>query len=256
MATKVTGLGDNFYIAGYDVSGATSALSKVSGGPALLDYTDITQSAHARLGGVRTGEMAFTTFLDTAAGDSAHALYSALPTTDVIASYFRGTTVGNPSACMTAKQLNYDFTRQNDGMLTANVDLQSNGFGLEWGTMLTAGKRTDTAATAGSAFDLNSVYTGLFPLSFGAQAYLHVFSFSGTDVTIKIQHATTSGGSYSDLIAFTQVTGATPLAQRASVSNTTLVNEFLKVTTVTTGGFSSVVFAVTIVPNLTAGQVF
>lgn len=250
MATKVTGLGDNFYIAGYDVSGATNSLGTIKGSVNPLDYTDITQSAHARLPGLRDGEISFVTFLDTSVGNSAHALYSSLPTTDVIANYFRGTAQGNPAAGMVAKQLNYDFTRQADGMLTAAVNLDGQGFGLEWGTQLTAGKRTDTSATVGSVYDNGAGFT------FGAQAYLQVFAFTGTDVTVTITHATTSGGSYSSLIAFSQITSTSPAAQRATVSNSTTVNEFFKVTTTTSGGFSNLVFAVMINVNTTAGVVF
>lgn len=257
-ATKVTGLGDNFYIAGYDVSGATNSLSKISGSVNPLDVTDITQSAHDRLGGVRDGAIDFVTYLDTAAGNSAHALFSQLQTTDVQAAYMRGTAVGNPAACMVAKQLNYDPTRAADGMLTFNVSLVANAYGLEWGVQQTAGWRTDTAATVGSFYDLASFYPSpvTFPISFGAQAYLQVNSFSGTDVTVNITHCATSGGVYTNLISFSQITGSTPLAQRASVSNTTTVNEFLKITTTTTGGFSSLKFSVVFVLNTVAGKVF
>ena len=40
------------------------------------------------------------------------------------------------------------------------------------------------------------------------------------------------------------------------MSNVTTVNEFLKATTVTTGGFSSLTFAVMVVVNPIAGVVF
>lgn len=245
---KTTGLGDNFYIGGYDLSGNVSNISQISGGPASLDVTPINASAYVRLGGQRTGDMDFTTFMDVAAG-AEHTALSGLPTADVIASYYQQPAVGNACANMVAKQINYDWTRGQDGTLTAAVQCQSNSFGLEWGTQLTAGIRTDTTATAGTFFDNGA------SSSFGAQAYLQVFGFTGTDVTVKIQHATTSGGTYTDLITFTQVTSGNQ-AQRVVVSNSTTVDEFLKVTTVTSGGFSSVKFAVGITVNATAGQVF
>lgn len=257
MATKVTGLGDNFYVAGYDVSGATRQLA-ITSPLATIDATDITQSANARLPGLRSGEMNIVTYLDTQVTNSAHALYSSLPTTDVIGTYFRGTAVGNPAASIVARDLNYDFTRANTGELTAQVHLQSDGSGVEWGTQLTAGKRTDTTATVGTAFDLASFYPSpvTFPIAFGAQAYLQIFSFAGTDVTVNITHCTTSGGSYSTLMSFAQNTSTSPSAQRISVSNTTTVNEFIKVTTTTSGGFTSLVFAVMMNLNTTSGVVF
>ena len=47
---KQSGLGDDFYIAGYHIGGDIQDVA-VHGGPAPGDVTDITQSAHApRLG--------------------------------------------------------------------------------------------------------------------------------------------------------------------------------------------------------------
>lgn len=245
---KTSGLGDNFYLGGYDLSGDTNSLSKVNGGTAAQqDVTDITQSGVARLGLLRDGGIDFVAYHDP---PGAHIPLSALPTTDVVASYFRGTAIGNPAASCNSKQINYDPTRGQDGSLTFAVSCMANSFGLEWGNQLTAGKRTDTAATAGTFFD------NLAGFAFGAQGYLQVFSFAGTDATVKIQHCTTSGGTYTDLITFGQVTSGTPQAQRVATSNVTTVNEFLKATTVTTGGFSSLVFAVMVNVNPIAGVAF
>lgn len=244
MATKVTGLGDNFYVGGYDLSGATNALKNISGPIAQIDVTDITQFGHARLNGLRDGQISWTSLFDITASTGAHAVLSALPTSDVIVSYFRGTTVGNPAACLNAKQVNYDPTRTNAGAITFDIQAIGQGFGLEWGTQLTAGIRIDTTGTTGSAFDLASFYPNAsFPIAFGAQAYLQVFGFTGTDATVKIRHCSTSGGTYADLITFAQTTAGNN-AQRVTVSNTTTVNEFLKVVTSTSGGFSSLSFAV------------
>ena len=188
-------------------------------------------------------------YFDTAALAS-HVALSPLPTTDVITTALIGPiAIGCPAVSQVSKQINYDGTRATTGEFTLAVNEQSQGFSQEWGVALTAGKRTDTTATAGSPFDNGAGFT------FGAQAYLQVFAFTGTDVTIKVQHCTTSGGSYTDLITFTQTTTA-PGAQRVAVSNVTTVNEFLKVTTTTSGGFTSVTFAVQVTVNTIAGQVF
>jgi len=248
---KTSGLGDNFYAGGFDLSGDTQSLDKIHGGTATQqDTTDITQLGHARLGLERDGGIDWTSYMDPAVGAS-HAALSTLPTAAVICSYFRGTAIGNPAASLVSKQINYDGSRPSDGSLLFKVSAQSNAFGLEWGNQLTAGKRTDTVATAGAFWD------NLASFAFGAQAYLQVFSFTGTDVTVKVQHATTSGGSYSDLITFAQITsGQAPQAQRVQTANNVTVNEFLKVTTVTTGGFSNLVFAVMVNVNPVLGVVF
>jgi len=245
---KQGGLACALYIGGYDVGGDTQSFT-LHGGPAALDVTDVTQSAFERRGGDRDAAIDWVSYMDPAALAS-HAALSGLSTADRIATALIGpVAVGCPALSQNGKQINYDPTRAQDGQLTFAVNNQASGYGQEWGIALTAGKRVDTTPTAGAFFDNGASF------AFGAQAYLQVFAFSGTDVTIAVQHATTSGGAYSNLIAFTQVTSA-PQAQRASVSNATTVNEFLKVTTTTSGGFSSVTFAVAITVNTIAGVVF
>jgi hypothetical protein len=248
--TKTAGMGDNFYVGGYDLSGLTAALSNIHGGPSnTQNSTDITQSANARLGLERDGGMGWTSFWDPTG--AAHVLLSALPVTDNIAMYCRGTTLGNPAACCNSKLIGYDPTRGQDGSLTLAVQAQANGFGLEWGVQLTAGKRTDTAATNGSSID-DAAAT-----AFGAQAYLQVFSFAGTDATVKIQDSA-DNSSFADVsgLTFTQVTSNTPASPRRAITNTSTLRRYVRAVTVTTGGFTSLVFAVAYTRNTLAGVVF
>lgn len=244
---KQTGLGDDFFWAGYRIGNNTASLENIHGGPAPLDVTDITQSGHARLGGLRDGGMSVTVYMDPAANQE-HAAFSPLPTSDMIATYCRGQAIGNPAACCVAKQLNYDLTRGNDGMLTFKVEGQGDGFGLEWGIQLTPGLRTDTSATPGTSRD----FTAASP-SFGAQAYLQAVSFTGTDVTVKLQDSA-DNSSFADVTggAFTQITGGTPKAQRIATASNLQIRRYVRVTTVTTGGFSSLAFQVTVCVNQTA----
>jgi hypothetical protein len=64
MANKVTGLGDNFYIGGYDISGDVSSLDTIGMPQGVLDLTGLTQKAYQRGKGLRDGDMSFTTFMD------------------------------------------------------------------------------------------------------------------------------------------------------------------------------------------------
>lgn len=243
--SKTSGLGDDYFHAGFHIGGDIRDIT-VNGGPALLDATDITQSAHSRLGGLRDGKMAVTSYHDPAAGQ-AHAALSGLPTTDVIMTYLRGQAIGNPAACLNAKQVGYDPTRANTGELTFKFEGEGNAYGLEWGVQLTAGLRTDTAATAGTSWDF-----GAASPSNGAQAYLHAVSFTGTDVTVKLQDSA-DNSSFADVTggAFSQITGGTPKAQRIATASNLQVRRYVKVTTVTTGGFSSLALQVTVVVNKT-----
>jgi hypothetical protein len=242
---KTGGLGDAFFIAGYDMSGDIGSIS-LSGGPATLDVTGIDKSAHERIGGLRTGSMSWKAFFNPALAGT-HDKLAALPTSDVICTYARGTTLGNPSACQVSKQINYDGTRGDSGEFTFAVEAQCNGFGLEWGLQLTAGKRTDTTATNGTSVDFGTGST-----AFGLQAYLHVFSFTGTSVTVKLQESSDNGAgdAFTDVTGggFTAATGVT--SQRIATSASQTVERYLRV--VTTGTFSSAVFAVTVVRNDTA----
>lgn len=316
---KQSGLGMQFYLSGYDLSNDVGSLSKIGGGPALLDVTPISASAFERLGGLRTGDVEFTTFHDTATGKE-HAALSTLPRGDVHSMTTIGTTIGNSAACMVSKQLDYDPTRAANGMLTFKVATQSNGYGLEWGNLLTAGLRTDTAATNGTSLDgapgftapsvpasgtpvtntyalpatvvitggtmtavvINGVtvgtgagtytlpagqsitltytvaptWTWTAQSAYGAQAYLQVTAFTGTDVTVKIQDSA-DNSSFTDVtgLTFAQTTAA-HTAQRIATANTATIRRYLRAVTVTSAGFTSATFAVTVVRNQIAGQVF
>ncbi|MET7452535.1 hypothetical protein ABZT03_11675 [Streptomyces sp. NPDC005574] len=249
---KASGLGDMLLIGGFNASGDIQQLGSISGGPALLNMTGIDKSAYERQGGLRSGQIEMTTFFNTVAVTGAtHEKLSALPRTDVILTYGRGTTLGDPAASLVGKQVNYDPQRGDDGMLTFGVSAQSNGYGIEWGRQLTAGVRTDTAATLGTGIDTAA------SASFGGQAYLQVGSFTGTDVTVKIQDSA-DNVTFADVtsFAFTQITGGAPLAERIALANTATIRRYVRVSTVTTGGFSSLVFSVNVIKNDVAGQVF
>ncbi|PBC71580.1 hypothetical protein BX265_6190 [Streptomyces sp. TLI_235] len=246
---KASGLGDNCYVGGYNLSGDIGALSKIQGGTKPIEVTAIDKFAFERIGGQRDGSISWSAYFNTAAGQ-AHPVLSALPTADVVVTYCRGTTLGDPAACMVAKQLNYDGNRANSGEFTFSVDAEANGYGLEWGRQLTAGLRTDTAATNGSSIDTTA------SAAFGAQAYLQVTAFVGTDVTVKIQDSA-DNSSWSDVagLAFTQVT-AGPTTERIATGTTATIRRYLRAVTVTTGGVTSVTFSVQITKNEVAGVTF
>ena len=246
---KQSGIGDNLYIGGYNISGDVGSVGSVSGGPALLEVTGIDKSAMERLGGLRNGTLEFNAFFNASAGQE-HAALKTLPTTDTQVMYLRGTVQGDPAAAMVAKQINYDPTRGADGSLTEAISCQSNGFGIEWGQNLTAGVRTDSTATS-PATGLDTAAAA----SFGIQAYLQVFAFAGTSVTITVQDSADNAAfaNISGLSAFTAVTAA-PAFERIASSNTTTVRRYLRV--ITAGTFSNCAFAVVVVKNEIANQVY
>lgn len=247
---KQAGLGDALYVSGFNLSGDIGSLGRIGGGHAVLDVTGIDKSAFERIGGVRDGAIEYSGFFNPSA-NQLHARASLLPSADQVLTYCRGTLLGSPAASLVSKQLNYDGTRGQDGSLTFALAAQANAFGIEWGRQLTAGIRTDGGAVNGASIDTTA------SLSFGAQAYLQVFAFTGTDVTVKIQDSA-DNAAFADVagLAFTQITSGTPKGERIAIVNTATVRQFLRVVTVTTGGFTNLQFAVNVVKNLTAGVVF
>lgn len=244
---KSSGLGDNLYVAGYDLSGDTNSV-QLHGGPAAEDDTGVDKSAFERIGGLRTGTIDWVSYFNTAS-NQAHARYKSLNTSDQIISYFRGTALGGECASMNGLQIGYDGTRAADGQFRFALQAQSDAYGLEWGVSGTAGKRTDTTATNGTSVDLTAAFG---TPSFGAQFYLHVFAFTGTSCTVKIQSSSDNGAgdAFADVTgaAFTAATGVT--SQRIATANNLAIERYLRV--VTTGTFSSCTFAVTMHPNWTA----
>jgi len=251
---KRSGLSDNFYLAGIDMSGDVGAVTAIKMPRTLLDCTGINKSAHERFNGLKDGEISFNSFWNDgataygaapanragAAGTSMFQL-SSLPTADIIVSYFMGTALGGWTANMVAKQVNYDNTRGADGSLISATQCMANGFGLEWGQSLTAGIRTDTAATTpGTGVDNTEA---IVSTAFGMSAYLQVFSFTGTSVTMQIQDSADNAAfaNITGLAAFTVVNGVT--SQRIETDTLArTIRRYLRV--ITTGTFNPCSFAV------------
>lgn len=239
---KTSGLGDDCFVGGYHIGGDIRDIA-CNGGPAPIDVTDITQSGHARLGGLRDGKMSLTSYHDPAPGQS-HAVFSALPTADTIMTYLRGTAIGNPAACLNAKQVGYDPTRSAAGDLTFKVEGDGDAYGLEWGIQLTAGARTDSTATNGTSYDT------LASAAFGAQAYLHAVAVTGTSFTVTVQDSA-DNSTWANVtgLSFTAVAAA-PQAQRIAIANGSTVRRYVRA--ITTGTFTVAAFQLTLVKNALA----
>lgn len=82
---------------------------------------------------------------------------------------------------------------------------------------------------------------------FGFAAYLTVFAFSGTDATITLQESADDGATdaYAGVTSggFTAITTA-PVVERIESSLTQVVERYLRLAITTTGGFSSMDYAV------------
>lgn len=241
---KESGLGDQLFVDGVDLSGDVGSVGSIHGGPAALDVTGINQLAYNRIGGERDGGIDFASWFNSAVGQE-HPTLSTLPTTDRILSYFHGSALGNDGAALVAKQVNYDMTRGTDGSLSLAVSTVGNAFALEWGTQVTAGKRSDTTATSpGTGVDFTTVST-----SFGWQAYLHVFSFTGTSVTVTLQDSA-DNSSFAGFTGSAFTAASAVGAQRLAGASNATVRRYIRA--ITTGTFSQATFAVLFMRNTTA----
>lgn len=244
---KESGLGANLYIDGWDISGDTNSVGTISKALAPLPVTGIDKYAMERLPGKLTGRIAWVSYWNPT---NAHLALETLPRTNRVVSYLHKPLSGSPAATMIALQISYDPKREDNGGLTATVDTLSNAQWLDWGFSLTDGKRIDTTATNGIGVDFGDPTPATY--SFGLQADLHVFAFTGTSVTFTLEQSSDNG--VGD--AFTPVTGGvfTPVtsahtSERIATARNQSVERYLRV--VTSGTFSSVTFAVIATINRT-----
>ena len=230
---KGSGLAQRAFVGGYDLSGDVAAITRCASPRPIWEIPGINRSAQERLLGLGDGEISFTTWFNDAALQE-HVILKTLPTADTQIMWAMAATIGATAVGLIAKQINYDPTREADGALSIAVQALANGVVLEWGELLTAGVRTDTAATNGSSL-ANAASSAS-----GLAAYLQVFAFTGTSVTVTIQESSDNGvgDPWATSIAFTAATGIT--TERKTVTGT--VEMYLRV--ITTGTFTSALFAV------------
>lgn len=243
--SKQSGLGMSLFVGGYDLSGDIQSLGKIGGGPSPLDVTGINALAVERIGGKRDGAIEMTSFFNPSSSHS-HPVLSALPTSQVHVMAALSSTRGDPAASEISRQVNYDGSVGADGGFTFSVSAQSDGTGVEWGRLLTAGAQTDTTAGSSTSVDFTDVST-----SFGWQSYLQVLSVTGTSVTVTLEDSASAASGFATLTggAFTAVASPGPSAQRLTGSRTATVRRYVRITT--SGTFTEAIFVVSFVRNLT-----
>jgi len=238
---KQNGLGDSLLIDGYDLSGDIGAVQTISSRSGVLDMTAINASAKERILSHLDGELGFNAFFNKATSQEHLVLRARGSGANRVMTWLRGSTIGKAAYGIVAKQVNYDGNRATDGSLTFEVQGLGAAYGGEFADQLTAGLRTDTAATNGTSLN-NGAAT-----SKGVSAYLQVTAFSGTDVTMKIQSSSDngSGDAFATITGgtFTQVTSA-PTSERIVTSLTQAVEQYLRAITETSGGVTSVTFSI------------
>lgn len=244
--TKSSGIGHNLYVAQYDLSGDVGAVNQLAGPRGTVEVTGLTSRAVERRLTMRDGMISFNAFWNTATDQVQDAL-EGLVRTDRLVTYAALTgsgAVGDVAASLSAKQIDYDPTRGQDGSLVTTTSFQANATGLEWGLALTTGKQSfATGTVSGTSIDF-----GATDSDFGASAYLHVFSVASGTATFTVQDSD-DDSSFAAItgLAFTGATGAT--SQRLSTALDATIRQYVRVQG--TGTHGATVIFVNFVRHLT-----
>ena len=249
---KSSGLGHRLFIDGFDVASDITSVNNLSSPMTVQAVPGIDKFAQERIGLLHDGQAEFAHYWNPSnggAGDAIHQVLRGLPYTDRVVSYLAGSTLGAVMASVVSKQVNYDWSRGTDGSMTGTTSCQGNGYGLVWGNSLTAGKRTEAAAGNAPSLDLGATPVSY---SFGWSAYLHVFAFTGTSVTVKIQDSA-DNATFADLASATFAAATARGVQRigTAAGSTATVRRYVRA--VTTGTYTNAVYALNFVRNEAAG---
>ena len=231
---KKSGLSQEIYVHGYDLSGDVGSLERVAGPHPATEVTGINKAAVERVHLRADGSIDFSTWFDDATA-LAHAALSPLPTTDVVILWALGGAVGDVAAGLVAKQLNYDWNEGPDGSLSGTVrTVGTAGSPLEWLEMLTAGQQTDSSSANGTSKDDTA------STSNGIIAYLAITVIGSGTPTVTIEDSA-NNSIWATLLSFTQVAdGGEPTGERMTATGT--VDRYLRIAT--TGTFTDLDFAV------------
>ena len=225
---KKSGLGQQIFVHGYDLSGDVASIDNAGSPRELLDTTALNASAHERVVGLSDGNISVSSWFNDST-EQEHAAYKGLPTTDRIVTWAVGATRGDVAACLVSKQMNYNGSRGSDGSLSFAIDSQANGVALDWGNTLTTGKETHTSAAVSTSRD-DGATTG-----YGLVGILSVTDVDSGTATVSIQQSA-DNVTFANILSFVAVSAAAaPTAQRLPLSGAIL--RYLRVST--TGTFTN-----------------
>lgn len=192
---------------------------------------------HTYMAGLEEGSASLGGLFDGSANAVDEVLNTALGGSQVVTVAWPGYgAIGNGAAMLQSREASYQIRATNNDAVRVTAGLTADT-GARFGTIL----HPLTARTG--AANYASVDNGASS-AFGSVAQLHVTAFTGTDVTIKVTDST-NDSTFADHITFASVTGVG--SERATVAGT--VNRYARVELSTSGGFTTVTFAVSFVRN-------
>lgn len=197
-----------------------------------VEVTGLTDGAHNFVPGQKQGEINLNTLWDSAASKSVAVLRPLSLSGKIVTLMPEGYVLGAPTLSMPIMQANWGPSGDPSSAIRADsVKFLSYGGtseGVEDGYALA--HATITATTTGTGYDDPS---GAAATARCAGA-LHIWDATGTDTyVVKIQHSTTLGSGYADLITFT-LNGTALGSERVVVASGT-VNRYRRVVATRTG---------------------
>lgn len=150
--TILNGL-SNLYAGGRDLSGDVGVINSILGNAAQLDVSTINALGMGRLSGRRDSSFSFNSWFNPT---GAHATLRNIPADDVPLLFAMPPSAGGKAAMLVGRQVSYEMTVNSDLSAAFAVNMPGAiGVPVEWGRLITDGKRTDTGATAtGTGIDL------------------------------------------------------------------------------------------------------
>lgn len=237
--SKSTGLSTRLYVNGYDLSGDVSAINSIADSQALQDVTGLDDAAIGRLALVADGAVSINGWFNASAlQEHAGLLVSGkVPTGDRGVLIPLEITLGGACFYIVSKESSYSINRGADGSLAIASEFASNGFGIEWGKLLTAPKTTAVSSTNGASVDDAAATTA------GATAIVQVFSLaSGTVIPVIEDSANDSTFAAITGLTFTGVgTAGVPSSERLATAATATIRRYVRLAL--TGTFTTAVVA-------------
>lgn len=242
---KQSGLGAGLFLNGVDLSGDTQSVDMDKNGK-LIEMTGINKLAFERAMTHLDSTLDWTSYFNPT---NAHVELQKPPSSDVVGLYVtKLDTLGAHAAGFTGKRVTYNFSRGNDGSLTAKVSVPQSTNWADWGLTLTTGIRTDTAATNGTSVDFGSWGA---PAAYGLRFYVQSLSVTGTSTTYKVQHSSDNGvgDAWADVAGATLTVTSGDTTRGGMVAVTGAVERYLRV--VTSGTFTNTQFVAMACVNVT-----
>lgn len=194
-----------------------------------VEVTGLSDGSHNFIPGQRIARITSNMLWDVAA-NKVHAAIAALPTKHVTIMP-EGYVLGNPTISMPFMQANYNPSGNPASAISVGaIEFLSYGdnAGIEHGYALA--HDTITSTTTGTGFDDISGAA----VTAACSGTLHVWTPTSTDTyVVKIQHSTTLGSGYADLVTFT-LNGTARNSERVAVASGT-VNRYRRIVATRTG---------------------